>query len=428
MPTYEMEYGDQFLSVELKKGKIIGSIEAKQVDKIPDLPAKILDQLRNPVGSPPLSEIIDPKDHVVVLAPDITRLWAGPAQFLPPLVGELNRKGVKDDNITILLGNGDHRRHTSRELERLVGSDLLGRVQVLDHLAREKGELTCLGETSSANKVWINRRVMEADKVILTGGIVYHFLTGFGGGPKALSIGVAGYDTIQVNHRLALGSPEEGINPKVQSGALEGNPLRDDVVEIMKMAKAHFVLNTVINPRKEIAGVVAGEPLAAHREGCRLAEEFFSVPTSLNGDMIVASAMGYPEDIDLYQVYKTFDNMSRVTRPGGVIVLFAECRDGMGNDDFAHILKDFSSNADRYAFLKDNCTIGGLMGFGITLWAEKFKVVLYSSMPEEELENSGIVHASSPEEAVSIGYEMAPDNPDIVLMPHGSVTFPVPEG
>ena len=422
-----MEYGDRFLSVELQKGKILGSIEAKQVDKIPDLPAKILDQLRNPSGSPPLSEIIDPKDHVVVLAPDITRLWAGPAQFLPPLIGELNRKGVKDEHITILLGNGDHRRHTSQELEKLVGSDLLGRVQVLDHLAREKGELTYLGETSRANKVWINRRVMEADKVILTGGIVYHFLTGFGGGPKALSIGVAGYDTIQVNHRLALGSPEEGINPKVQSGAVEGNPLRDDVVEIMKMARAHFVLNTVINPRKEIAGVVAGEPLAAHREGCRMAEDFFSVPTSLNGDMIVASAMGYPEDIDLYQVYKTFDNMSRVTRPGGVIVLFAECRDGMGNDDFAHILKDFSSNADRYNFLKDNCTIGGLMGFGITLWAEKFRVVLYSSMAEEELENSGIVFASSPEEAVSIGYELAPDNPDIVLMPHGSVTFPVPE-
>ncbi len=428
MPTYKMEYGDQFLSVELDKGKILGSIEAKHVEKIPDLPVRILDQLRNPVASPPLSEIIDPKDRVVVLAPDITRLWAGPAQFLPPLIEEMNSTGVKDDNIIILLGNGDHRRHTTQELERLVGSDLLGRIQVLDHLAREKGELTYLGETSRANKVWINRRVMEADKVILTGGIVYHFLTGFGGGPKALSIGVAGYDTIQVNHRLALGSPEEGINPRVQSGAVDGNPLRDDVVEIMKMARAHFLLNTVINPRKEIAGVVAGDPLAAHRVGCGMAQEFFSVPTNLNGDMIVASAMGYPEDIDLYQVYKTFDNMSRVTRPGGVIVLFAECRDGMGNDDFSHILKDFSSNEDRYNFLKDNCTIGGLMGFGITLWAQKFKVVLYSSVAEEELENSGIIYAPSPEEAVRIGYEMAPDNPEIVLMPHGSVTFPVPEG
>lgn len=427
MATYKMEYGDEVLSVELDKGKILGSIEAKQVKKIADLPAKILDCLRNPIASPPLAEVIDASDRVVVLAPDITRLWAGPAQFLPTLISEINSTGVEDSNITILLGNGDHRRHTPRELERLVGSDLIGRIEVLDHLAREKGELTYLGETSRANKVWINRRVMEADKVILTGGIVYHFLTGFGGGPKALSIGVAGYDTIQVNHRLALGTPEEGINPKVQSGLVDGNPLRDDVVEIMKMAKANFVLNTVINPRKEIAGVVAGEPLAAHMEGCRMAEEFFSVPTNLNGDMIVASAMGYPEDIDLYQVYKTFDNMSRVTRPGGVIVLFAECRDGMGNDDFSHILKDFPSNEDRYNFLTNNCTIGGLMGFGIALWAQEFKVVLYSSMPEKELENSGIIYAPSPEEAVNIGYDMAPDNPDIVLMPHGSVTFPVPE-
>ena len=100
----------------------------------------------------------------------------------------------------------------------------------------------------------------------------------------------------------------------------------------------------------------------------------------------------------------------------------------MGNDDFSHILKDFSSNKDRYNFLKDNCTIGGLMGFGIALWAQKFKVVLFSSMPEEELKNSGIFYASSPEEAVSMGYDMAPDNPEIVLMPHGSVTFPASEG
>jgi nickel-dependent lactate racemase len=427
MATYSMEYGDRFISVELNKGRILGSIRAREVEKITDLPAKIRELLRKPIGSPSLDTIIDTNDGVIILAPDITRLWSGPEQFLPPLVDELNKIGVMDDKIAILLGTGDHRSHTPEEVERLVTRDLRDRIEVLDHLAREKNQLTYLGETSRRNKVWINRRVMEADKVILTGGIVYHFLTGFGGGPKALSIGVAGYDTIQVNHRLALGSPEQGINPKVQSGYIEDNPLRDDVIEIMKMAKAHFLLDTVINPQKEIAGVVAGDPLAAHLEGCRLAENFFSIPTNLKGDMIVASAMGYPEDINLYQVYKAFDNISRVTKPGGVIVLFAECRDGMGNDDFSHILRAFSSNADRYQYLKENCTIGGLMGFGIALWAERFTVVLYSSLSPVELENSGIMPAPSPQEAVAMGYDFAPDNPDIVLMPHSSVTFPVPE-
>lgn len=67
MPTYEMEYGDQFLSVELTKGNILGSIEAKQVEKIPDLPAKIIEQLRNPIASPPLNEIIDTRDRVIIL-------------------------------------------------------------------------------------------------------------------------------------------------------------------------------------------------------------------------------------------------------------------------------------------------------------------------------------------------------------------------
>ena len=97
----------------------------------------------------------------------------------------------------------------------------------------------------------------------------------------------------------------------------------------------------------------------------------------------------------------------------------------MGNADFEHIMVDFKDNASRATFLKDNCTIGGLMGFGETLWAEQYKIVLYSSMPDSAFAASGFITAGSPEEALRKGYELAGNDPTIWVMPHGSVTFPL---
>jgi len=422
---FQFEYGDTTLTLEIPGGNILGSIEARDVPPLKDLDGALRRLLNDPIGSPPLKEVINSRDRVSILVGDMTRLWVGTAKFLPILIDELLDLGVDRSRITILLGTGDHRAHTDDEKRLIVGDAVFENYACIDHRAREKGDLVYLGETSRKTPVWVNRQVMEADKVILTGGIVYHFLAGFGGGPKALSVGTAGYETIQNNHKIALGSKEEGLNPQVSSGITWGNPLYEDLVEVMKAAKADFLVDTVINREKEIAAIVAGEPLEAHQAGIKKVQEFYGIETDLKGDLVIASAMGYPEDINFYQVYKTLDNVVRAVKPGGVIVLFAECREGMGNDDFARIFSDFRDNDARYAHLSAHCTIGGLMGFGIALWAARHKIVLYSSMSPELAESAGLFPAATPEEAIAKGFELAGDNPDVVIMPHGSVTFPI---
>ncbi|MBW1659560.1 MAG: nickel-dependent lactate racemase [Deltaproteobacteria bacterium] len=425
MAAYQFEYGDKVFSLEIEQGNILGSIEAREIPPLDDLEGTLRHLLNHPLSSPPLKEVVKKSDRVVILAGDMTRLWVGTANFLPVLLEELLAVGLERSQITILLGTGDHRPHTDEEKRQIVGEEVFENFEVVEHRARERGDLVHLGETSRGTPIWVNRRVMEADKVILTGGIVYHFLAGFGGGPKALSVGTAGYDTIQNNHKIALGSKEEGLNPKVSSGVTWGNPLYEDLVEIMKAAKADFLVDTVINREKEIAAIVAGDPIEAHHAGIEKVQEFYGIETNLKGDLVIASAMGYPEDINFYQVYKTLDNVTRVVKPGGVIVLFAECREGMGNDDFARIFSDFTDNDTRYADLSANCTIGGLMGFGIALWAARHKIVLYSDMPPELAKTAGVIPASTPEEALAKGFELAVENPDVVIMPHGSVTFPI---
>jgi len=422
---FEFEYGDSSFELDVVRGKILGSIEARDVPALYDIEKTLKELLARPTNSPPLKEIVKKGNKVVILAGDMTRLWVGTARFLPVIIDELLQAGLKRSQISVLLGTGDHRAHTDAEKRLIVGDAVFENHEVIDHRAREKGELVFLGETSRKTPIWVNRRVMEADRVILTGGIVYHFLAGFGGGPKALSIGTSGYETIQNNHRIALGSEEEGLDPRVSSGVTWGNPLYEDLIEVMQAARADFLVNTVINRKKEIAAIVAGDPIKAHQEGIAKVKEFYGIETGLMGDMAIASAMGYPEDINFYQVYKTLDNVTRAVKPGGVIVLFAECREGMGNDDFARIFSDFLDNNARYAYLKDHCTIGGLMGFGIALWAERYKIVLYSAMNAEIAKTAGVIPAATPQEAMEKGFALAGDNPNVVIMPHGSVTFPI---
>ncbi len=426
MSVYEFEYGNGGFELEIGQGRILGEIRANEVPKLADVASSVREALAEPVAGPPLLKMVKPGSKVTILVGDITRLWVGTEFFLPVILDTLNAAGVDDRDVTVVLGNGDHRKHTEEEKARIVGKPAYDRVKVKNHYARNREDLVELGVTSRGTPIRINRAVMEADTVIVTGGIVYHFLNGFGGGAKGLSIGVAGYDTIQTNHRLALAdNPLDGMNPKVASGDTMGNPLHEDLLEVMKAAKAHFVLNTVINHRKEIVAVVAGEPIAAHQKGCEIARSVFGVRIPERADMIVASAMGYPEDIDLYQTYKTFDNVARAIKPGGVIVVCSECREGMGNADFEHIMVNFPDNPSRANFLKDNCTIGGLMGFGETLWAEKHRIVFYSSMHPDVLKKSGMIPAPSPREALKRGFELAGNNPSIWVMPHASVTFPL---
>ena len=51
-------------------------------------------------------------------------------------------------------------------------------------------------------------------------------------------------------------------------------------------------------------------------------------------DLGLVSAGGDPKDINLYQAQKALDNCAGVVRPGGVLILLAECGEGYGSKVF----------------------------------------------------------------------------------------------
>jgi len=309
MAVVEMGFGKGTIKVELPQTKILDIIEGKQTEPIQDIKAAVREALANPIGTLPLDKTVQTGDKVVIVASDITRAWIGHDQFLPVLLDELNAAGIPDGDISLVVALGAHRYHTETENIAVYGAETVGRIRILQSCAMTTEDFVYLGTTSRGVRCELNKHVVNADKVILTGGIVYHLMAGFGGGRKAIMPGVASYATIQGNHTFCLDDEVgKGTSSACASGKLAGNNMHEDQLEMAAMLKPAFLLNVVLTAEGKFARFVAGHWYEAWLSGCETVSEIFGVPIQDKADIVIATAGGYPKDINLYQGTKAQDN------------------------------------------------------------------------------------------------------------------------
>ena len=139
------------------------------------------------------------------------------------LLEELDGVGV-DQDVVVIVATGTHRANTDAELAEMLGDDLLGRLQVVNHDARDSSSLADLGVHGDGVPVLLNRRFAEADFRITTGFVEPHFFAGFSGGPKLVAPGLAGLETV-----LTLHDARRIASPRATWGVLEDNPVHTDV-------------------------------------------------------------------------------------------------------------------------------------------------------------------------------------------------------
>ena len=283
--------------------------------------------LAHPIGSEPLEKIVQAGDKVAIVISDITRL-CGTDKFLPVILDELNKIGVPDDDIKLVVATGTHRGHTPEEDVVVCGREVVKRVQIIQHDSRNEAELVEIGTTSFGTKVKLNRTVAEADKVIVTGAASLHPFAGFGGGRKAIMPGVAGYDTIMQNHCMALAPVAgEGCNPLAEASILEDNPVSLDMVEACRLLDPDFLVNTVYTPEGELHEIVAGHWYDAWRKGCEDILKMSGTHIEEQADIVFASAGGFPKDLNLYQGTKCHMNAVFAVKKGGILIVALDCED-----------------------------------------------------------------------------------------------------
>lgn len=416
----ELKYGSATCTIDLPPDQMAGVIVPPPlvVNKSPaDIIQTALDNC-NGLISP-----FRKGEKVVIVTSDITR-YTGSEIYLPLLVERLNRQGIADKDIEILIALGIHRKQTEHEHHRILGP-LFGRIRVTDHECDDHHELTFIGTTSNGIKVSINRRAVEADHLILTGTIGFHYFAGFGGGRKSVLPGIASRKACMASHFTVL-NPGDGAgkNPLATTGNLEGNPVHLAMLEGCAMAKPALILNTVLAADKSIVAAFAGDWREAHEEGCRFYREKFAYPLSEKVDLVIASCGGFPKDINLIQAHKSMEYAAQAIKDGGVMILLAECRDGFGNGTFFNWFRHKRLDEFETA-LRAQYEINGQTAYSLLQKAQRFRIILVSQFPEKQVEEMGMIPAQGLDEAMGLAAGMLPEGWRCYLMPEAGSVLPV---
>ena len=187
MKEYTFAYGRGSKTFSLDESRVLQTIGMPDTPPLTDVRAAVLEAVAHPIGCAPLGERVKPGDTVTFICNDPTRV-ANSFDFMPVLVDELNRLGVPDENMQIVFALGTHRLMTPEEMRDAVGENVASRLAMFNSDANVPGDFDYFGATSRFTPVLINKRICHSDHVILTGTIVHHFFSGYGGGRKAVFV------------------------------------------------------------------------------------------------------------------------------------------------------------------------------------------------------------------------------------------------
>ena len=423
-----MKYGQEEFEVHLPPELIAAELEPNRIDLPQRTPAEhIRWALDHPIDSAPLKELVRAGEKVCIVISDVTRRWQSPETYLPILVAELESAGIRDEDILILSATGTHRRQTREEQIGLVTQAVYDRVRVEDHQCTEEENLAYVGTTSRGTPVWLDKRALECDHILLTGGVVFHFMAGYGGGRKSILPGISGRETIMKNHNLALNPGlGSGSNPNVRSANMnDTNPVHADMMEACSMVNPTFLVNVVVNDDQEIIAAFAGNWITAHQAACDLVDRMYGVPVREKTPLVIASAGGYPKDLNFYQTIKTLCNAREVVEDGGTIILVTKSEEGYGSADTEKQVAGYPTMVEREKALRADFSIGAFIGYLFAECAETHHMIAVTSMDQKDFGTAKIHVVRTLDEALELSRQLN-GGKDLraTLMPHGANTLP----
>lgn len=379
-------YGNGKLKVNLPEDAEIQTINPKETEGLKDPKAALREAMRRPIGGAPLRDRAKAARRIGIIFNDITRATPNDI-IIPAILKELEHIPRKD--ITLYNALGTHRSNTKEELISILSPDLVRDFRIVQNNAFEKDTQVYLGKTKRENKIYLNKDLMENDLIILTGFIEPHLFAGFSGGCKAVMPGMAGLRTVMHNHGADMVS-----HPKAIWGQMAGNPIQEEIREIVTTLANTFLVNVAMNGEQEITAVFAGDLLSAHDRGCVFVKETAMAPIDEAFDIVISSNAGYPLDQNLYQAVKAMSAAAQIVKPGGAIIVAAECRDGIPEHGlFGKMLYEAESSAELLEMVS-RPGFHKLDQWGVQVLAmiqQKAKIYVYSDYLDRETVESRLL-------------------------------------
>ncbi|OPZ31538.1 MAG: hypothetical protein BWZ02_00138 [Lentisphaerae bacterium ADurb.BinA184] len=370
----------------------------------------------------PAVDAVDAGERVVVVVSDHTRK-TGAAAILPMLLDGWRQRGVRPEDIAVLIACGSHRAPTPDEVGHILGPPAMALVgnRIVIHDAF-RSDCVPLGRTSRGTPVAVNRLLVETPAVVTIGGVVFHYFAGFTGGRKSIVPGAAAAATIAANHSLTIAADAGTFHPAVQLGRLAGNPVAEDLEEAAAFVPVRGSVQTVLDGTGRLAGVFTGSLAETHRQACNLARRLFACTLAAKADVVVASAGAARNWV---QSHKALVNASRAVREDGVIVLDAPCPEALGSQSLEQWLRRRTPSA-IIAGIAESADINAQTALSTLLRGRQ--TVLVTQMTADAAALTGMRPAATLPEALRQAADRLPPqrrpHPSVLLMPEAWLTVP----
>ncbi len=416
-----LPYGETSIRLSISGRYDCTVLEPRNMKSVRDPCAALRASMLNPMGSRSLLGLAESSRNPCIIVSDSTRPTPS-GLITEAALDVLNQAGVPDERVRVVVATGLHRPCTDAELLEIMGAELLKRVKIVSHSARDRGSVDHVGDTTLGTPVWVNREVLDSDLVIGDGYIEPHFFAGYTGGGKNILPGVSGLETIKANH-----GAEMIDHPKARAGVLDGNPIYMDIVEGARMTGYHLSVNVTLNSMKKVSGVFTGDFEEAHLKGCSFLKGYVGVKTE-PADIVVTTNGGYPLDRDLYQAVKGMTVGEACVKEGGVIVVASECRDGIGHPEFRRLVEESRSPEEILE------TVRSPGFFMIDQWQaqtlarvlQRAQVICVTGGVEaDEVRKMHLTPARSLDDAMKKALDAVGRDPEISIIPGGPSTIPL---
>jgi nickel-dependent lactate racemase len=297
-----------------------------------------------------------------------------------------------------------------------------------------------VGTTRRGTPVFLNKRILDADYVIVCGSVTHDPFAGFGGGPRLMVPGCAGQETI-IRHQILGIDPEAScLHPRCRDAIIEANPLQEDAREAFRLVTINFLLHTVLNEHNQIIGAVAGEPLQAYAAGCRMLDDIYRAPANHLADLVIVSGGGLPSDDHYRKAHTALHRAARVVRRGGVIIFLAACQKGIGSSDLLNWFRQEAAGLTAenqplagmqkidvhrlHHYFLHNCVADGLIALSTMQKARENRIIAVTELEPQLVKNMGFIPAESFRHALELAEPWLPDIYSAYVIPNGSLLVP----
>jgi nickel-dependent lactate racemase len=410
---FSLGFGKQSVRFQIDQKNLMGVLEANNVSSDSIGAEEVRRSLQRPIGLPRVKDTVKQEEKIVIVTSDITRPM--PSNIvLPILLEELYKASIHNEDIKIVFALGSHRKHTEEEKRYLVGDGIYEKIECIDS---DVDNCIHIGITSAGTPVDLFKSVVDADRRICLGNIEYHYFAGYSGGAKAIMPGVSTREAIQANHSMM-------IRKDAKAGSLDENSLRRDIDEVGKMLSIDFIVNVVLDEKKNIIKAVAGHHIEAHREGCKFLDRLYKIEMDHPADIVIVSPGGFPKDINVYQAQKALDNAQHAVKDGGIIILAASCKEGLGEHNFERWMTTAKSPDEMIGNIQKKFELGGHKAAAIAMVHQRARIFLISDLEDSFVRKIFLEPFTNVEEALNTAYSILGENAKVLVMPYGGSTLP----